>query len=238
MSTTSCNSTDLDMLLPVSSHQMDGADLDDDGKDTVPVGTSIFGPFNSLTTSNLKILHRQQISKGIREGTAKVRDLRAFLRTLQVRNPDFALESKYGVGAAAYKQIERKVCEPTHLIMESLAYSAVSHKTTASRARGWGLMTPQSLEEQDERDPFVLTPAPQSSITPDVIPEPPKPLPTISGSTGIDSATTSVPVATRKEKAVLSWLGSIPEDNTISSADTKYFTFNHHDVHEFLENHG
>ena len=222
MGTTSYNSTDLDKLPPDSSNQMDGADLDD-GKDAVPVGTSIFGPFNTLTASNLKILRRQQISKGIRGELAKVRDLRMYLRTLQITNPDFASESKHGVGTAAYQSNETKVSESTSLIMETPGYSTSSHKTTSSRVPSGGVMTPQSLEEQAEQDPFDSTPAPQNPTTPDIMPEPYEPSLTLSGATVIDSATPLVPAPTRKEKKVVpSSLGSIPEDNTTPSANATF----------------
>ncbi|KAF8447142.1 hypothetical protein BGX38DRAFT_1191225 [Terfezia claveryi] len=200
MGTTNYNSAALDKLPLDSSHQIDGADLDDNAKDAVavPVGTSIFGPFNNLSSSNLKILHRQQISKGIREELAKFCD---HLGTLQISNLDFAPERMYSIGAAACKSNSNEnVCEQTHLVMETPTYSVATQDITTSR--------PQSLDEQAKLDPFV-------SI---VMPEPSKPSPTVSGPTVIDPTTT---LATRKEeKEVLRWPSSIPEDNMVSSANT------------------
>ncbi|KAF8428090.1 hypothetical protein EV426DRAFT_640084 [Tirmania nivea] len=207
--TTGHNPPALDKLLPSSSLRRDGADLGEDAEDAVPVRASIFAPFNSLTPSNLEILRTQQISKGIHKELAKIRTLRMFLRSLQISNPDFAPESKYGVGAAAYRSNNTQACNPTHLILETATHSVTRDPTM-------GLITPQSLEEQAEQDPFVSTPALQNPITSHVIPEPSKPPPTISGPT--DSATAPVPAATGEEKtAILSWLGSISEDDAANT---------------------
>ncbi|RPB27321.1 hypothetical protein L211DRAFT_894008 [Terfezia boudieri ATCC MYA-4762] len=214
MGTTNYNSAALDKLPPDSSHQIVDADLDDNAKNAVPVGTSIFGPFNKLTSSNLRILHRQQISKGIREELAKVRDLRAYLGNLQISNLDFAPRRKYSVVSAACG-LNENVCEQRHLIMETPAYSVATQNITASRVPNGGLITPQSLDDRAKLDPFVSIPAQ------DVMRKPSKPSPTLSGPTVIDSTTSLVPVATRKEeKRVLSWPSSIPEDNVVSSANT------------------
>ena len=206
----------------------DGPNLDDDYvKDAVPVGASIFGPFNALTASNLKMLRKQQISKGIHKELAKIRDLRAYLRSLQLADPGFAPQSNDGIGAGASGIYENRVCEPTHLSMEAPVNRATTRKATAATVPNMGFITPQSLEEQAEQHRFVQTPTLKNPTMPNVMPKTSKPSLAISGPTVMDSAIAPAPVATGEEEkaVVLSWLSSTADANVISSANTDASTY-------------
>jgi len=212
--TTNCNPPDLDKCPSSSPHQRDIAGP---SGDAVSVGASIFGPFNALTASNLEILRRQQISKGIQKELAKIHHLRGYLRSLQVADPGFTGDH---VGDGILD--EQQICKQRHMVTETPAQSVAQGKSPVGKLPNPGPLTPQSLGKQGEQDPFLPTLAPQKKnpTTPHAMPESSKPSPTTSGPAFINSATTPVLVASgKKEKAaVLSWLGTIPENNMTSES--------------------